>query len=193
MGLTAWPATIAVLFGTAVGGLAVGGGADILFRYLSEKILPDGENEELNAQRKLYCAALETLACTPDSSMRNIQIAYYEKALATHPDRCDNKRVAEEEFKKLVAAYEIAKNYHDVLEEACKLLNIPNKFTIDDLKPWKSVKKDTELQRAYKIAYRHLVYNTSKWGFVRHIRSLLDSDQNIMSHNKNPSAIESPK
>ncbi|CAF3792762.1 unnamed protein product [Rotaria sordida] len=163
LGITAWPATIAVLLGTAVGGLACGGGADLLFRYLSEKFFPDGEDEELNAQRKLYCAALETLACNPDSTMRNIQQAYYRKAQATHPDKCDNKKVAEEDFKTLVAAYEIAKNYHEVLEDACKTLNISNQFTVDDLKACKSTITDnSELKRAYNIAYRHIVYSANK-------------------------------
>ncbi|CAF1552535.1 unnamed protein product, partial [Rotaria sordida] len=163
LGITPWPATIAVLLGTAIGGLVCGGGADLLFRYLSEKLFPDGEDEELNAQRKLYCAALETLACNPDSTMRNIQQAYYRKAQATHPDKCDNKKVAEEDFKTLVAAYEIAKNYHEVLEDACKTLNISNQFTVDDLKACKSTITDnSELKRAYNIAYRHIVYSANK-------------------------------
>ncbi|CAF3398676.1 unnamed protein product [Rotaria socialis] len=128
------PATILVLLGTAAGGLICGGAAYRVCRYLTERFFPDGEKEELNAQRKLYCQALEVLACSPDSSMRNIQRAYYRKAQVTHSDKCDNKEVAAEEFKKIVTAYEIAKSYHEVLEDACKTLNIPRNFTIGDLK-----------------------------------------------------------
>jgi len=81
--------------------------------------------------------------------MRKIQKAYYRKAQATHPDKCDNKKFAEEDFKKVVAAYEIAKSYHEVLEDTCKLLNIPNNFTIDNLKVCKhTVTKNNETQRA---------------------------------------------
>ena len=191
LGLTTWPADIAVLIGTALGGLIAGGSADILFRCLSEKYFPDGEEEELNAQRKLYCAALETLACTPDSTMRNIQKAYYQKALATHPDRCDNKKVAEEDFKKLVAAYEIAKNYHEVLENACNTLNIPNNVTYDELKAYKpTIKNDRERERAYNIVYRHIIYNTNKW---KRIRNWLDSDHNLKLRDSALLPIEHPQ
>ena len=191
LGLTAWPAAIAVLLGTAIGGAVVGGGADVLFRCLSEKYFPDGEDEELNAQRKLYCSALETLACTPDSSMRNIQKAYYRKAQATHPDKCDNKQVAEEDFKKIVAAYEIAKNYHEVLQDACKLLNIPDDFTGDHLKACKqAAMQSSKTKRAYRIAYRHIIYNTNKW---KRIRNWLDSDQNLNLRDSIPKAIEQSK
>ncbi|CAF3715245.1 unnamed protein product [Rotaria socialis] len=97
------PATILVLLGTAAGGLICGGAAYRVCRYLTERFFPD---------------ALEVLACSPDSSMRNIQRAYYRKAQVTHSDKCDNKEVAAEEFKKIVTAYEIAKSYHEVLEDA---------------------------------------------------------------------------
>ena len=191
LGIVGWPATIAVLLGTAIGGIALGGGADILFRYLSENFFPDGDDEELNAQRKLYCAALETLACTPDSSMRNIKMAYYRKAQATHPDKCDNKKVAEEDFKRVVAAYEIAKVYHEVLDGACELLNIPTNFTLDNLKACKYIAdKNTETKRAYSIAYRHIIYNTNKW---KRIRNWLDSDQNLNLRSSLPQAIEQQK
>ena len=188
LGLMGWPVTILVLAGTAAGGLVVGGSADYVFRRLAEKYFPDGEVEELNAQRKLYCKALETLACNPDSTMRNIQKAYYRKAQATHPDKYDNKQVAGEEFKKIVAAYEIAKSYHEVLENACKTLNIPTNFTIDDLKACKHIAtKDSETKRAYNIVYRHIVYNTNKW---KRIRNWLDSDQNLKLRDPVLTAIE---
>ena len=185
LGITDWSATI------VVGGLVCGSGADILFRYLSENFFPSDEEEELNAQRKLYCAALETLACTPDSTMRNIQQAYYRKAQVTHLDKCNNKKVAEEDFKRLVAAYEIAKNYHEVLENACDTLNIPNNFTYDDLKACKStIKNDREKERAYDIAYRHIIYNTNKW---KRIRNWLDSDHNLKLRDSVPRPIQQPK
>jgi hypothetical protein len=180
--------TILVLAGTAAGGLVVGGGVDYFFRLLMEKFFPDGENEELNAQRKLYCAALETLACNPDSTMRNIQTAYYRKAQATHPDKCDNKQVAEEDFKKIVAAYEIAKKYHEVLDDACKTLKIPNDFTIEQLKALKrTATNNSETKRAYKIAYRHIVYKINNW---ERIRNWLDSDQNLKLRDTVPAAIK---
>ena len=191
LGLAAGPTAIAILIGTAIGGLALGGGADILFRCLLEKFFPDGEKEELNAQRKLYCAALETLACTPNSTMRNIRQAYYRKAQATHPDKCDNKQVAEEEFKRLIAAYEISKNYHEVLENACDTLNIPNNFTYDDLMARKpTVGNDRERERAYNIAYRHIIYNTNKW---KRIRNWLDSDHNLKLRNSTILPVEQAK
>ncbi len=189
LGITTWPATVSVLLGTAIGGIVVGGGADYLFRYLSEKLFPDGDYEELNAKRKLYCAALETLACNPDSTMRNIQQAYRRKALATHPDKCDNKKVAEEDFKKIVAAYEIAKTYHEVLEDACTKLNLPIDFTIDHLKACKRTvsTRNKETKRAYDIAYRHIVYNTNKW---KRIRNWLDSDHDLKLRDPISAAIE---
>jgi hypothetical protein len=190
LGVTFWPAAILVLVGTAIGGLVCGGGADYLFRRLTEKFFPDGDDEELNAQRKLYCAALETLACNPDSSMRNIQKAYYKKAQATHPDKCDNKKVAEADFKKLVGAYEIAKSYHEVLESARNTLNIPDNFTINDLKACKhAATNNNEKKRAYNIAYRHIVYNTNNW---KRIRNWLDSDQNLKLRDSVPAAIKQP-
>ncbi|CAF1417015.1 unnamed protein product [Adineta ricciae] len=187
LGLASWPAGLLVLVGTAAGGLVCGGGADYVIRRLMEKYFPDGEAEELNAQRKLYCAALTILACNPDSTMRKIQQAYYRKAQATHPDKCDNKAVAEEEFKKVTAAYEIAKNYHEVLENACKTLGIPNEFTIEQVKMCKNtVKNNDELKRAYNIVYRHLVYNSNKW---KKIRNWLDSDQNLKLNDSAPLPI----
>jgi hypothetical protein len=120
--------------------------------------------------------------------MRNIQQAYYRKAQATHPDKCDNKAVAEEDFKKIVAAYEIAKNYHEVLENACKTLNIADNFTIDDLKACKcTMTNNNETKRAYNIAYRHIVYNTNRW---KRIRNWLDSDYNLKLHDPAPLPIE---
>jgi hypothetical protein len=189
LGLSFWPAAILVLLGTAAGGMLCGGGADYIFRRLTEELFPDGKDEELNAKRKLYCAALDTLACNHDSSMRTIQKAYYRKAQATHPDKCDNKDVAEEDFKKLVAAYEIVKTYHEVLEDACKILHIPNNFTIEDLKPWKdTATNNSETKRAYEIAYRHIVYNTNKW---KRIRNWLDSDQNLKLRDPVPAIQQS--
>jgi hypothetical protein len=191
LGTAAGPAGILVLLGATAGGIICSGGADYLFRRLTEKYFPDGKNEELNAQRKLYCAALETLTCNPDSTMRTIQQAYYRKAQATHPDKCDNKEVAEEDFKKIVAAYEIAKNYHEVLEDACQLLNIPSNFTIDHLKACEHIAtNNSETKRAYNIAYRHIVYNTNNW---KRTRDWLDGDKKLKLRDKAPLPIEKSK
>jgi hypothetical protein len=192
LGISGGPAGILImLIGATAGGIVCSASADYLFRCLTEKYFPDGENEELNAQRKLYCTALETLACNPDSTMRTIQQAYYRKAQATHPDKCDNKEVAEEDFKKIVAAYEIAKNYHEVLEDACQLLNIPKNFTIDHLKTCKHIAtNNSETKRAYNIAYRHIVYNTNKW---RRIRDWLDGDKKLILRDTAPLPIEKSK
>ncbi|CAF1290739.1 unnamed protein product [Adineta ricciae] len=191
LGLTCWPAGVLVIAGTTAGGLVCGGGADFLMRKLTEKFFPDGEKEELNALRKLYFAALAKLACKPDSTMRSIQKAFYRKAQATHPDKCDDKPAAEEEFKKLLAAYEIAKNYHEVLENACKTLNLPNNYTIADVKVRKgTTKNNKEQERAYQIVYRHLTYNTSKWG---RLRNWFDSDQRLKLRDSKPLPIEQAK
>ena len=136
-GFLGWPVTMASLAGLIVGGLTMGVGFEAIYQKLLEFVAPDGVDEDNNALRKLYLAALTTLNCTSNSIMTTIKRAYYELALRTHPDKFENKQSATEEFQKIVAAYEIAKSYHEVLDKAFQRLNIPKHINIDELEQWK--------------------------------------------------------
>ncbi|CAF3334074.1 unnamed protein product [Rotaria socialis] len=177
LGFLGWPVTAGALIGTLAGGLVTGVGFEMFYQKFLKHLAPDGEKEDMNALRKLYLAALTTLNCTPDSTMTTIKRAYYELALRTHPDKFENKQSAKEEFQKVVAAYEIAKNYHEVLENAFQALNVPNNISITELEEWaKRNRCDGEKEKAYKIIYRHLTCSRDK---MKWLRDQADSDRQL--------------
>jgi hypothetical protein len=49
----------------------------------------------------------KTLGIPPDCGFRELKKAYYRKAKECHPDRFNNSRAKEEQFKRLVAAFDV--------------------------------------------------------------------------------------
>jgi hypothetical protein len=176
-GFLGWPVTVGGLVGTIIGSYLMGMGFEMLYQKILKLAAPDGEHEDVNALRKLYLAALTTLNCTPDSTLTAIKRSYYELALRTHPDKFENKQSATEEFPKVVAAYEIAKNYHEVLEKAFEKLNVPRNISAKELKDWAKTNRCAgEKKKAYNIIERHLSYNSEK---MKWLRDEADSDRQL--------------
>ena len=173
-------AIIGGLLGGAIGGIA----ADIFSRKLLEYFFPNGDEENLNAKRKMYLKALEVFNCTRDSEFDVIRRVYYNLALQNHPDKVDNenKAAAEEKFKRIALAYEIVKTYHDILTDARQTLNVPSetkgKILEEWLKKWTKENRSptAKQQKSYSILHRHLAYGHTEPRFVRR---LFDSDRNL--------------
>ena len=179
---------------TLVLGAAVGFSGESLSRLIIEKLFPDGETEEINAQRKVYLNALKMFNCVQDSSFDKVRQSYYQLARVNHPDNCDDKKTATEKFQSIVAAYEIVKNYHEVLEESCKVLELKvSELSIGAVKQCKkklSGKIGAEVKvrrtRALTVVERHVKFTCNNPGFIRR---WLDGDRKL-SFDKSASTKE---
>ncbi|CAF1188936.1 unnamed protein product [Adineta steineri] len=186
-GFLGWRVTAGALLGSIAGSYIMGMGFEALYQKFLKYIAPDGDKEDTNALRKLYLAALTTLNCTPDSTITTIKRAYYELALRTHPDKFENKQSATDEFQKVVAAYEIAKNYHEVLENAFQTLNVSRNISAEELEECAKKKRwDGEKEKAYGIIYRHLTCSSGK---MKWLRDQADSDRQLKLKDSQPLSV----
>ncbi|CAF4806302.1 unnamed protein product [Rotaria socialis] len=176
------PVTASIAIGTIVGGCLVGYGAQALSRCFIEKYCCDGDEEEINAQRKWYLNALNVLNCLPDTTLDNVRRSYYRLAQANHPDKCPDKEAATAKFQSIVVAFEIVKSYHEVLNESCEILNMKLKdINVNVLEQWKAkntqaIQNNEKIRRAYRIVYRQVAYTSDNW---KGLRAWLDGDQKL--------------
>ncbi|CAF1634054.1 unnamed protein product [Rotaria magnacalcarata] len=153
-----------------------------VFIYNAEKYCCDGDEEEINAQRKWYLNALNVLNCLPDTTLDNVRRSYYRLAQANHPDKCPDKEAATAKFQSIVVAFEIVKSYHEVLNVSCEILNMKLKdVNVNVLEQWKAKNTQTmqnneKINRAYYVVYRQVAYTSDEW---KGLRAWLDGDQKL--------------
>ncbi|CAF4489755.1 unnamed protein product, partial [Rotaria magnacalcarata] len=156
--------------------------ASIALGTIVEKYCCDGDEEEINAQRKWYLNALNVLNCLPDTTLDNVRRSYYRLAQANHPDKCPDKEAATAKFQSIVVAFEIVKSYHEVLNVSCEILNMKLKdVNVNVLEQWKAKNTQTmqnneKINRAYYVVYRQVAYTSDEW---KGLRAWLDGDQKL--------------
>jgi hypothetical protein len=175
--------TAVVFAGGIIGALLLGAlcgwGAETLFRWLGEKFAPDQEAEQENVARLVFADAFQILGCQRSQSLAEVSKRFRELALLHHPDKAppEQKATYEFHFKKIAAAYEICKQYLELLEVSKDCFFGKTATNAIDLDAIEARWRTLEASKAHEPFRKH--YNRLKWCFQKPPPKFFQGDRDV--------------